>query len=83
MRRFFNPRNVEESRCEIDVEDRILANGSPPDPGSTHEVRNLDVHFKGEGLALDDPELAEVVAVVRGIEDVSVVQLTKGVQLFV
>ena len=40
-------------------------------------------YLEGQALPLDDPELAEVVAVVGGVDDVGVVQLPHLSQLAV
>lgn len=45
--------------------------------GASHVERNADVKLVGHGLALDQAELADVVAVVRGVNDVGVVQLPR------
>ena len=47
------------------------------DPGSSHQEGNFYVKLKWHGLPLDKSELAQVVAVVAGVEDVRVVQLPK------
>lgn len=44
---------------------------------ASHVERNADVELVGHGLALDQAELADVVAVVRGVNDVGVVQLPR------
>lgn len=45
--------------------------------GASHVERNADVKLVGHGLALDQAELADVVAVVRGVNDIGVVQLPR------
>lgn len=44
---------------------------------ASHVERNTDVKLVGHGLALDQAELADVVAMVRGVNDVGVVQLPR------
>ena len=44
---------------------------------------NQHMYLEGQALPLDDPELAEVVAVVGGVDDVGVVQLPHLSQLAV
>lgn len=44
---------------------------------ASHVERNTDVELVGHGLALDQAELADVVAMVRGVNDVGVVQLPR------
>ena len=76
-----HPGNIEERRRQVDVEDWLSPDGARLDPRPANKERDLGVHFEGEGLALDQTELAEVVAVVGRVKDVSVVQLSYSRQL--
>ena len=51
------------------------------DTRTSDEEGNLDIELEGHRLALDESELAQVIAVVAGVEDVRVVQLAQPVQL--
>ena len=76
-----HPGNIEERRCQVDVEDWLSPDGARLDPRPADKERDLGVHFEGEGLPLDQAELAEMVAVVGRVKDVSVVQLSYSRQL--
>ena len=45
--------------------------------GPSYEEGHADVELVGHGLALDQTELSDVVAVVRGVDDVGVVQFAR------
>ena len=79
----WDPRDVQEGRGDVNVEDGLLADGSRLESRTPDEIGNLDVHVEGEGLALDQAELPQVVAVVRGVDDVRVLQLAQAGQLVV
>ena len=51
------------------------------DARTPHEEGYLDVKLEGHGFALDEPELAEVVAVVAREEHVRVLKFTKPTEL--
>uniref|UniRef100_A0A8W7P9T3 Uncharacterized protein n=1 Tax=Anopheles coluzzii TaxID=1518534 RepID=A0A8W7P9T3_ANOCL len=53
------------------------------DTGTAHQKRYTDVKLEREAFALDQPELAEMVAVVGRVDDVRVVQLAECLQLLV
>ena len=75
--------NVQEGGSEVDVEDGFPPDGAGFESGATDEERHLDVHVEGEGLALDEAELPQVVAVVRCVEDVRVLKLVQTGELVV
>lgn len=50
---------------------------------SAHEERHADVEFERHGLALDEAELSEVIAVVARVDHVRVVQHVQLLQLIV
>lgn len=53
------------------------------DTRASHYHGNPDVEIIWHGLALDKPILSQMVAVVRGVDDVGVVKLSKHLQLIV
>ena len=57
--------NVQEGRGEINVEDGLLADRAGLEPGTPNEERDLDVHIEGEGLALDQAELTQVLSLIH------------------
>ena len=52
-------------------------------PGAAHQEGHPHVELEREGLSLDQAELAEVVAVVRRVQDVGVVHLPQRLELLV
>lgn len=51
--------------------------GSRNDARATDQKRHPHIELEGEALAFDQSELAQVIAVVRCVYDVRVIQLTK------
>ena len=78
-----NSGEVQEGRSEVDVDNRLKGRRRPLDARASNDERDLGVDVKGERLALDEAELPEVVAVVRRVEDVGVVQFSERIQLVV
>ena len=69
-------RQVEESRSQVNVDNGFGQTCAPFDSGPSHDERDLRVHVEGEGLALDEAELSQVIAVIGRVKYVSVVQFS-------
>ena len=83
IRQRMNSGEVQEGRSEVDVDNRLKGRRRPLDARTSNDERDLGVDVEGERLALDEAELPEVVAVVRRVEDVGVVQFSERIQLVV
>ena len=55
-------RDVQEGGGQVDVEDRLVPDGVGPDAGTSHEEGDVSVEVVGEGLALDQTKLAEMIS---------------------
>ena len=59
-------RDVQEGRCEIDVLDDLMGDGSAGDPRTTDQKGHQDVRFVGLPLPRRQAVVPEVLAVVCG-----------------
>lgn len=75
-RKWADPRQVKESRGQIDVDDGFRQTCTPFDSGPSHDERDLCVDVEGEGLALDEAELSQVIAVIGRVKYVGIVQFS-------
>ena len=73
-------RDIEECWSEVNIEDGLASLGVGRNARARHHEGNVGVELVRERFPLHQPELSEVVAVVGGVEDVGVVQLTRGGQ---
>ena len=54
-----------------------------PNFRATNNIRNFGIYIKSKRFAFDQTELSEMVAVIRGVENVRVVQLSHRFQFLV
>jgi len=78
-----NQVSYQDGGGEVDVENGLASNLPGLHGRSTHQEGHAYVHVEGEGLALNEAELAQMIAMIRCVEHVRVLQLPEGPQLLV